>query len=180
MEIIENMESRMDKAIENLIANFNTLRTGRANAALLDNIYCDYYGEKMPIKDISMISVPEPRQLLIAPYDAGDLKAIVAAINMSDIGINPSVDGKQIRLIIPPLTEDRRKELVKKAKNYTEETKVAIRNIRRDAMEQIKKDKDYTEDTRKKEEESVQKSTDAYIKKADDAFKVKEKEIMSL
>ena len=177
---IKEMEERMKKVLVNLSANFNTLRTGRANPTLLDSVYCEYYGDKMLIKDIAMISVPEPRQLLIQPYDSGDIKTIAAAINASEIGINPIVDAKQIRLVMPPLTEDRRKELAKKAKNYGEEAKVAIRNIRRDAMDEIKKDKDYTEDTRKREEEAVQKSTDLYIKKVDDAFKQKEKDIMSI
>ena len=180
MDIIERMEERMEKVLVNLASNFNTIRTGRANPTLLDSIYCDYYGDKMLIKDIAMISVPEPRQLLIQPYDQGDVKTIATALNASDIGINPIVDAKQIRLVMPPLTEDRRKELAKKAKNYSEEAKIAVRNIRRDAMEEIKKDKTYTEDTRKKEEESVQKSTDAYIKKVDDALKAKEKDIMSI
>lgn len=180
MDILENCEERMGKVIANLEANFNTLRTGRASAALLDNLYCDYYGEKMAVKDISMINIPEPRQLLIVPYDAGDVKTIVAAINASDIGINPIVDGKQIRLILPPLTEDRRKDLVKKAKGYTEEAKVSIRNARRDGMDEIKKDTSYTEDTRKKEEADLQKLTDKYIAKVDDSFKAKEKDIMSI
>ena len=116
MDILSNAEQRMSKAISNFQDAIAVLRTGRANAALLENIECDYYGDRMNITSIAAIKVPEPRQLLIVPYDQGDIKAIVAAINASDIGINPVVDGKQIRLVIPPLTEDRRKELVKKAK----------------------------------------------------------------
>jgi len=180
MDILDNCELRMGETIDHLVSNFNTLRTGRANATLLDNLYCDYYGDKMAVKDISMINTPEPRQLLIVPYDQGDVKTIVAAINSSDIGINPIVDGKQIRLILPPLNEDRRKELVKKAKGYAEEAKVAIRNIRRDGMDDIKKDSSYTEDSRKKEEADLQKLTDKYIAKTDEAFKEKEKDIMSI
>ena len=170
----------MEKSIDSLKANLNTLRTGRANAALLDNLYCDYYGEKMLFNQIAAVKVPEPRQLLIMPYDAGDIKSIVAAINSSEIGINPIVDGKQIRLIIPALTEDRRKELGKKAKGYGEECKVAIRNIRRDAMDKIKKDESYTEDTLKKEEEAIQKLTDQFVKKVDEIIKEKDSEIMSI
>lgn len=180
MDILDELQEKMEKSVESLKANLNTLRTGRANAALLDNLYCDYYGEKMLVNQIATVKVPEPRQLLIMPYDAGDIKSIVAAINASEIGINPIVDGKQIRLIIPALTEDRRKELGKKAKGYGEECKVAIRNIRRDAMDKIKKDESYTEDTLKKEEESIQKLTDQFVKKVDEIVKEKDSEIMSI
>lgn len=180
MDILDESELKMTKTVESLEGNLNTLRTGRASSALLDNLYCDYYGDKMLVKDIAAIKVPEPRQLLIMPYDAGDLKSIVAAINVSEIGINPIVDGKQIRLNMPPLTEDRRKELAKKAKAYGEENKIAIRNIRRDAMDLIKKDDSYTEDSRKKEEEAIQKLTDSFIKKVDETVKAKEAEIMAI
>ena len=176
MDILSNAEQRMNKAISNFQDAIAVLRTGRANAALLENIECDYYGDRMNITSIAAIKVPEPRQLLIVPYDQGDIKTIVAAINASDIGINPVVDGKQIRLVIPPLTEDRRKELVKKAKGYSEEAKVAIRNIRR----AVKKDETYTEDTRKQEEQEIQKITDKYTKKVDELLKVKESEIMAI
>lgn len=180
MDILDEIELKMTKTVESLEGNLNTLRTGRASSALLDNLYCDYYGDKMLVKDIAAIKVPEPRQLLIMPYDASDLKSIVAAINASEIGINPIVDGKQIRLNMPPLTEDRRKELAKKAKAYGEENKIAIRNIRRDAMDLIKKDDSYTEDSRKKEEEAIQKLTDSFIKKVDETVKAKEAEIMAI
>ena len=180
MDILDEIELKMTKTVESLEGNLNTLRTGRASSVLLDNLYCDYYGDKMLVKDIAAIKVPEPRQLLIMPYDAGDLKSIVAAINASEIGINPIVDGKQIRLNMPPLTEDRRKELAKKAKAYGEENKIAIRNIRRDAMDLIKKDDSYTEDSRKKEEEAIQKLTDSFIKKVDETVKAKEAEIMAI
>ena len=180
MDILSNAEQRMNKAISNFQDAIAVLRTGRANAALLENIECDYYDDRMNITSIAAIKVPEPRQLLIVPYDQGDIKTIVAAINASDIGINPVVDGKQIRLVIPPLTEDRRKELVKKAKGYSEEAKVAIRNIRRDAIDAVKKDETYTEDTRKQEEQEIQKITDKYTKKVDELLKVKESEIMAI
>jgi len=180
MDILNDAEVRMQKAIENFKENLSVLRTGRASAALLENIECDYYGEKMSITSIASIKVPEPRQLLVVPYDQGDIKTIVAAINSSDIGINPIVDGKQIRLNIPALTEDRRKELVKKAKVYGEDCKVAIRNIRRDAIDAVKKDDTYTEDTRKNEENEIQKLTDKYVKTVEDLFKVKESEIMAI
>lgn len=180
MDVLNDAEVRMQKAIENFKENLSVLRTGRASAALLENIECDYYGEKMSITSIASIKVPEPRQLLVVPYDQGDIKTIVAAINSSDIGINPIVDGKQIRLNIPALTEDRRKELVKKAKVYGEDCKVAIRNIRRDAIDAVKKDDTYTEDTRKNEENEIQKLTDKYVKTVEDLFKVKESEIMAI
>lgn len=180
MDILDEIRSKMDKAVENLKTNLNTLRTGRANAALLDNLYCDYYGDKMLVNQIAAIKVPEPRQLLITPYDSNDVKSIVAAISKSEIGINPIVDGKSIRLIIPALTEDRRKDLVKKAKSYGEEAKIAIRNIRRDYMDLIKEDDSYTEDTRKKEEEQVQKITDATIKNVDAVIKTKSDEILAI
>ena len=180
MDFLNEIEAKMEKGIDSLKVNLNTLRTGRANAALLDNLYCDYYGEPMLVNQIASVLVPEPRQLLIQPYDQGDIKSIVAAINSSEIGINPIVDGKQIRLNMPPLTEDRRKDLAKKAKSYGEEAKIVIRNIRRDAMETVKKDDSYTEDTRKREQDALQKLTDNYINKIDVTVKEKEKEILAI
>lgn len=180
MDILDEAKVKMGKSTESLELNLSTLRTGRANAALLENLYCDYYGDKMLVNQIAAIKVPEPKQLLILPYDQNDIKSIVAAINASDIGINPVVDGKQIRLVLPALTEDRRKMLAKKAKQYGEEAKVAIRNIRRDLMDIIKKDETYSEDARKKEEQDLQKITDESIKKVDSIVKEKETEILSI
>ena len=134
----------------------------------------------MPVNQIAAIKVPEPRQLVIEPYDRNDVKSIVAAINASDLGINPIIDGNKIRLIIPALTEDRRKELVKKSKSYCEEYKVSVRNIRRDAIEKVKKDESYTEDTRKRAETDIQKVTDEAINNIDSIYKEKEKEIMAI
>lgn len=179
-DILNECSKKMEKCVENYHESLNTLRTGRANAALLENLTCDYYGDRMPVTQIAAIKVPEPRQLLIIPFDSGDIKSIVAAINASDIGINPVVDGKQIRLNMPALTEDRRKELTKKAKSYGEEAKVAIRNVRRDLMDKIKKDDTYTEDTRKKEEGEIQKLTDEFIAKIDNLLKEKTEEIMKV
>lgn len=179
-DIILEIRDKMEKTIVSLKENLNTLRTGRANAALLDNIECNYYGDMILVNQIAAIKVPEPRQLLVVPYDANDIKSIVAAINASSLGINPVVDGKQIRLNIPPLTEDRRKDLVKKSKQYGEESKIAIRNIRRDAIEKVKKDTSYTEDTRKKEEDEIQKVTNEFTSKIDTVLKEKESEIMSI
>lgn len=173
-------QAKMQNAVDNLELNLITLRTGRASASLLDRIECDYYGEKMPINQISSISIPEPRQLLIKPYDKGDVKSIVAAINSSNIGINPLNDGDQIRLILPPLTEERRKDLAKQAKKFAEETKIAIRLIRRDANSAIKADKTYSEDIIKSAEDAVQKVTDDAVNKCDELYKDKEKEILTV
>lgn len=180
VDILTECREKMEKCVASLESSLNTLRTGRANVALLDNLTCDYYGDKMPVTQIAAIKVPEPRQLLIVPFDSNDVKSIVAAINASDIGINPIVDGKQIRLNMPALTEDRRKELTKKAKNYGEESKVALRNVRRDAIEAIKKDDSYTEDTRKLEEAEVQKLIDEFTQKVDKILKEKNDEIMKV
>ena len=131
-------KERMSKSIVNLKDQFNTLRTGRANAALLDRVEADYYGDNLPIKDICQISSPEPRQLIVKPYDKGDVKAVYTAIVASDLGLNPTNEGDQIRITIPALTEDKRRELAKKGKAYAEDAKVAIRNIRREFVDMVK------------------------------------------
>lgn len=179
-ELVFECQLKMEKTVESLKNQLVTLRTGRASAAVLNNIEIDYYGSMMPINQIASISSPEPRQLLIKPYDKGDLKAIITAINASDLGINPINDGTSVRLIFPALTEERRRELSKTAKKYGEEAKVAIRNIRRDFMDLIKSDKETPEDMRRRLEESIQKETDAAIKKIDEVVANKEKEIMSI
>lgn len=178
--ILMDAEERMEKTVESLKSNYATLRTGRAATSMLDRIEIDYYGSMTPINQLSSITVPEPRQLLIKPYDRNDLKAIVAALNASDLGLNPINDGTTVRLVIPPLTEDRRRELAKLAKKYSEDSKVAIRNIRREAMDEVKKDSSFTEDSRKIEEEEIQKLTDSFVKKIDDVFAQKEKDIMTI
>ena len=139
-EIVLQAQEEMQKRVEMLKASLTSLRTGRANPAMLNNINVDYYGSPTPVNQISSISVPEPRQLLIKPYDKNDIKNIVAAINASDLGINPINEGTQVRLMIPALTEERRRDIVKQARKYGEEAKVAIRNIRRDYMDIIKED----------------------------------------
>ena len=171
---------KMEKTVQVFKANLNTLRTGRANAALLDRIEVEYYGDKILIGQIASITVPEPRQLLVKPYDKGDLKSIVSAINTSDISINPIVDGDQIRLIIPALTEETRRDLVKRAKVYSEESKVAIRNIRREYVDFVKSSDDYSDDLKKRIEGEIQKVTDESNKKIEDVLVTKEKEIMSI
>lgn len=171
---------KMSRTVESLHSSLSTLRTGRASAALLDRVEVDYYGEKMPIYQISSISAPEPTQLLIKPYDRNDVKAILTALNASDLGINPINDGTSIRLVFPSPTEERRRELAKHAKKYAEDAKVAIRNIRRDINTLIKKDDSLTEDQVRRSEEAVQKVTDDMIKKIDDIFRDKEQEIMKV
>ena len=178
--ILMTAEEKMEKTVEALKENYSTLRTGRAATSMLDRIEIDYYGSMTPINQLSSITIPEPRQLLIKPYDRNDLKAIVGAINASDLGLNPINDGTQIRLVIPPLTEDRRRDLAKLAKKYAEDSKVAIRNVRREAMDEVKKDNSFTEDARKIEEQEIQKLTDNYVKKIDEVYSLKEKDIMTI
>lgn len=178
--VLEIAKEKMEKSVESLKSNYATIRTGRASASLLDRVEANYYGSPTPVNQIASITIPEPRQLLVKPYDKDDLKAIVAAINASDLGINPIVDGVSIRLILPALNEERRRELAKLAKKYGEDTKVAIRNIRREAMDEVKKDKETPEDARKRLEEEIQKLTDTYVKKVDETYASKEKEIMTI
>ncbi len=171
---------KMGKCIENLRGSLSTLRTGRASPAMLNGIEVDYYGSPTPINQISSISVPEPRQLLIKPYDKNDVKNIVSAINASDLGLNPINEGVTVRLIIPVLTEERRKEIVKQARKYAEETKIAVRNVRRDYMDLIKIDDSYPEDLLKRGQDDIQKVTDEATKDIDNVLAEKEKEIMAI
>ncbi|MFA6667217.1 MAG: ribosome recycling factor [Bacilli bacterium] len=179
-EIYDSAKQKMEKSIESLQAGLNTLRTGRASPSLLDNLQCDYYGDKIDVTQIAAIKIPEPRQLLIIPYDKNDVKAIVAALNASDIGINPVVDGVNIRLIMPSPTQERRLELTKKAKGYGEDAKVAIRNVRRDLLEEIKKTEGISEDLVKRDEAEVQKATDEVILEVENLIKEKNAEIMAI
>lgn len=179
-EIILQTKDRMTKSVEALKGSFQTVRTGRASPVLLDRIEMDYYGSMTPINQLASITSPEARQLLIKPYDRNDIKGIVAAINASDLGINPVSEGDAVRLTIPALNEERRRELCKLCKKYLEECKVAIRNIRRDAMDELKKDKEIPEDLCKKLEVEVQKATDEFCKLAEETYSSKEKEIMTV
>ena len=145
-EITLDAKEKMNKTIESLRAELVTLRTGRANAAILNGIMVDYYGQPTPINQMSSISVPEPRQLLIKPFDKNDVKSVVAAIHASNLGLTPLNEGIQVRINIPPLTEERRREITKQARKYGEEAKVAVRNIRRDYMELVKADEEMSED----------------------------------
>ncbi|MCR5805000.1 MAG: ribosome recycling factor [Clostridia bacterium] len=173
----------MDKTMSNLAENFNAIRAGRANPHVLDKITVDYYGAPSPLNAVANIQVPEARMITLAPWDPSMLKEIERAIQSSDLGINPTNDGKIIRLIFPILTEERRKELVKVVKTYGEEAKVAIRNVRRDAIDKMRavnKKKELTDDDLKEYEEKVQKITDKYVKDVEKACEVKEKELMEI
>lgn len=174
---------KMRKTTEVLGAQFDSVRAGRANPAVLDKLRVEYYGTPTPINQIASIATPDPRSLAIQPWDAACLKMIEKAILESDLGINPNNDGKIIRLIFPQLTEERRKDLIKQVKKYAEEAKVAIRNIRRDAMEDFKEQKkksEITEDDLKDIEKDMQKITDDYIKEIDNIAAKKEKELMAI
>lgn len=179
-EIVLEAQGKMNKSIEILRGTLATLRTGKASPALLNNLEIDYYGSMTPVNQISSISVPEPRQLLIKPYDRNDVKAIVTAINASDLGLNPINEGTQIRLMIPVLTEERRREITKQAHKYGEETKVSIRNVRRDYIDFIKNDDSMSEDYQKRVLDDMQKITDEAVKTVDQVIAEKDKELMSL
>ena len=176
-------EDKMKSAVEHLERELKTVRAGRANASVLDRISVDYYGSPTPIQQIAAIASPDPRQLVITPWDGTALKPIERAIQESDLGINPQNDGKSIRLNFPQLTEERRKELVKQIHKYSETGKVAIRNIRRDAMDKFKAQKkksEITEDDLKIIEKDLQKLTDDYIKEVERIADEKEKELMEI
>jgi ribosome recycling factor len=180
-EVLSSNEERMKKTTANLKEGFAALRTGRASASLFDRIRVDYYGEKSPLNQVANISIPEARLIVIQPWDKNLIGEIEKAIRASELSLNPSNDGKVIRISIPPLTEERRKELVKLAKAQAEQSRVAIRNIRRDGNEELKKlikDTKLTEDDQSKGEAELQKLTDSYIGQVNQILEEKEKEIM--
>lgn len=182
-EIRENTKSRMEKSVETLKTDFGGLRAGRAHASLLDGIMVEAYGNMTPIAQVGTVSVPDARCLSVSVWDRGLAKAVEKAIRESDLGLNPVSDGQLIRIPIPPLSEERRKELVKVAGKYAEQGKVAIRNIRRDALDgikKLKKDNVISEDEEKRFETEIQKFTDEFIKKIDEALAQKEKDIMQV
>ena len=182
-DILDETKERMNKTINVLKSDLSSLRAGRANAQVLDRIMVDYWGTMTPITQLGNISTPEPRMLIIALWDTKMISAVEKAIQKSDLGINPANDGKVIRLIFPELTEERRKDLVKTVRKKGEESKVAIRSIRRDVMEQLKKQKknsEITEDDQKQFETKTQKLTDDFIKEIDTILAAKEKEILSV
>ena len=179
----DNYQEHMDKTISVLKQDLNTVRAGRANAALLDQITVDYYGTQTPVKNLSNISVPDPRTLMITPFDPSSIKAIEKALLTSNLGINPSNDGRNIRLVIPVVTEERRKELTKVIKKMGEDSKVAVRNSRREANDTIKKLEkagELTEDDVKDEQDEVQKMTEKCMKEIDSIVSAKEKELMEI
>jgi ribosome recycling factor len=177
------LETKMKKCIDSLSHELSTIRAGRASASVLDKISVDYYGTATPVSQVASISVPEPRMLVISPWDPSLLKHIEKAIQQSDIGINPISDGKTIRLVFPPLTEERRRELAKTVHKYGEESKIAVRNIRRDGLEKykaMKKKSEITEDDLKGIEKDLNELVDKYIKEIDKVVDAKEKEILEV
>ena len=182
-ELLQDATRRMDRSIEATREHLNTVRTGRASAALLDRIHVDYYGQQTPLKQLATINVPEPRMLTVQPFDPSSLRAIEKAIQESDLGLTPSNDGKIIRLPIPQLTEERRKELVKVVRHMAEEGRVAVRNVRRDVMHDLKElvhNGEVGDDEERRAEGTVQKMTDEHVKKIDELLKHKEAEILEV
>ncbi len=178
-----DIQKRMDQAVEALQKEFSGLRTGRASASLLDPVIVDVYGAKMPLNQVASISVPEPRLLSVQVWDAGSVKAVEKAIRESGLGLNPQTEGSTLRLPIPDLNEERRKELGKVASKYAEQARISVRNIRKDGMDALKHDQkegDITEDDLKRGQDEVQKLTDDHINKIDTALSDKEKEIMTV
>ena len=182
-ELLKYTEEKMEKTIAALERDYKAIRAGRANAGVLDQISVEYYGVETPLNQVGTISVPDPRTITIQPWDNSLLKGIEKAIQASDLGINPQNDGKLIRLTFPQLTEERRKDLVKQVKKYSEDGKVAIRNIRRDAMDDfkaLKKANELTEDDLKNAEKELQKIVDDFIKEVDNVTAAKEKELYAI
>jgi ribosome recycling factor len=182
-DLIKDASARMDKSVEAARNELNTVRTGRASAALLDRVQIDYYGQPTPLRQLATINVPEPRMLTIQPFDPNSLKSIERALQESDLGLTPSNDGKIIRLPIPQLTEERRKELVKVVRHLAEEGRVAVRNIRRDAihhMKELSKKGEVGEDDERRAEEQVQNLTAEHTRSIDELLKHKEAEIMEV
>lgn len=182
-DVYSDARERMQKALEALERDYKRLRTGRASVALVEGIKLDYYGTATPLNQMATLTVPDPRTIVIQPWDNSIIGDVEKAILKSELGLTPMNDGKIIRINIPPLTEERRKELVKVIKKMSEESKVAVRNIRRDANEMIKdlkKEKEISEDEQFRAQEETQKITDDYIKKIDEAYSTKEKEILEI
>lgn len=182
-QILNGCEEKMKKTLAALAADYQAIRTGRASAALFDKVKVDYYGAPTPLSQVASISTPEARLVVIQPWDKTLLSPIEKAIQKSELGLNPSNDGKLLRIAFPPLTEDRRKELAKQARNIAEQSKVSVRNIRRDGMEDIKKlqkSGGLSEDQQKEGEAKLQKMTDSYIVKVGEAAAAKEQEIMEI
>jgi ribosome recycling factor len=182
-ELVADGKRRMESAIDALRSEFNTVRTGRASTGLLDRLHVDYYGSKTPLKQLANLATPDPRTISITVYDKSAVNAVVRAIQESDLALTPNTDGTVIRLNIPTLTAERRKELVKLVKNMAEDARVAVRNVRRDVIQDLKdlkKEGDISEDDEKRAEEDVQKMTDSYIEKINEVLHHKEQEILEI
>lgn len=180
-EIIKETKEGMQKSVEHFKQQLSKVRTGRASTSLIDGVYVDYYGAATPVSQVGGVSAPDARTIMIQPYDRSIINDIEKAIRSADLGFNPQNDGSVIRIPVPPLTEERRKEFVKMCKKYAEEARVAVRNVRRDSIDALKKaekDKQITEDDRKRGEDEVQKVTDEFIKNVDSLLEIKEKELM--
>jgi ribosome recycling factor len=182
-ELVADGKRRMESALDSLRSEFNTVRTGRASTGLLDRLHVDYYGAKTPLKQLASLATPDPRTISITVYDKSAVNAVVRAIQESDLALTPNTDGSVIRLNIPTLTAERRKELVKLVKNMAEDGRVAVRNVRRDViadLKDLKKEGDISEDDEKRAEEDVQKLTDGFIEKINEVLKHKEEEILEI
>ena len=182
-KVMRDLEDRMAKAVSALNEDFNMIRTGRASTALFEKIRIEYYGQQVPLNQVATISVPEARLVVIQPWDRSILGTIEKAIQMSELSVNPNNDGKVIRISIPPLTEERRKELAKLAKNKAEQSRIAVRNIRRDGNEELKKmqkDSEISEDDSKRGMDDIQRATDRYIEKINKLLEEKEEEILEI
>ncbi|MBC8163163.1 MAG: ribosome recycling factor [Roseiflexaceae bacterium] len=182
-DIQRETEGKMKKTVESLRHHLSGIRTGRASPALVEDLQVEVYGSMMPLNQLAGIGVPEAKQILIQPYDTSTLKAIEKAIQNSELGLNPSNDGRIIRLVLPPLTQERRKDLVKQVKGRVEESKIAMRNLRRDGLEEVKKlmsDKQISEDEQRRGQEKLQQLTDSYIKELDGVGVTKEQEILEV
>ena len=177
---IKDLGRRMDASVDNLKSDFQGLRTGRASTSMLDPVVVDVYGSKMPLNQVGTVGVPESRLLTVQVWDMNNAQAVDKAIRESGLGLNPQTEGTLIRIPIPELNEERRKELTKVAGQYAEATRVAIRNIRRDGMDEVKNDKEYSEDDKKRESDNAQDVTDKKIKIVDDMLSAKEKDIMTV
>lgn len=183
MKLTDEIQGYMQKSVEKTQQDFNTIRTGRANASLLDKVMVDYYGAETPLKTLANISTPDATTILVQPFDKGSMNQLQKAISMSDLGLTPNNDGQVIRLNIPPLTSERRQEFVKLAGKYAEEGKVAIRNIRRDAIDKVRKQEknsEISEDEARDLQEQIQKITDKFTAKIDEILAVKEKELTNI
>lgn len=178
--IVNEVSDKMDKCIQSYVGSLSKLRSGRANPAILSGIMCDYYGDKMDITTLCSISMPEPRQLLVKPYSRDDLKTVASAIAAANIGINPLVEADSIRLIVPPLTEEIRKDIAKQAKGMADEAKVSIRNVRRDYLDLVKEDDTMSDDYKERVQDDIQKAIDVANKKIEDILAEKTKEILSI